>query len=74
MLVVMGNVWRRIIVEFEEYFPWRIAPACDPSEPMERREELADEFYGAESCCVDAGMGRRFRDRVPRSDFFLPMV
>ena len=70
-LVVMGNIWRRLVVEYET-FPWCLAPAVDPSEPMHEREKIVDTFYDAKECCLDPEFSRRLRAKIPRSCFFLP--
>ena len=70
-LVVMGNVWRRLVVEYENY-PWCLAAAVDPSVPQNERETVAKAFYNAKECCLDSGFGRPLRAKIPQSSFFRP--
>lgn len=70
-LVVMGNIWRRLVVEYEA-FPWCLAAAVDPSVPQNERETVANAFYEAKDCCLDPEFSRRLRAKIPRSSFFLP--
>ena len=43
LLLVQGNVWRRLIKEFDSW-PWRLVPAVDPREPMESRRAIAQSW------------------------------
>ena len=69
LLIVVGNVWRRLVVEFEVY-PWRLATVVDPAESMARREQCVKEFYEANDCCLDSGFSRTLRATVPQENFF----
>lgn len=71
VLVVMGNIWRRMVLEFET-FPWRLAPAVDPSVPRDVQVKVVDEFYSSNECCLDPEFSRRLRSAIPRASFFEP--
>jgi len=56
VLIVSGNLWRRILLFFLKW-PWRLGDLLDPSISFEDRLALAEEFCDTELCCM--GMSAR---------------
>ena len=62
-LLMIGHVWRRLRHAFLTW-PWRLVTVCDQRVPMEERQRVADEFWNAEFCCMDAGFCGKLRKRL----------
>ena len=57
-------LWRKLFVFFDSY-PWALAPAFDESRPDVVRKQCLKQFFNANFCCLDLGLGRQLRKAFP---------
>ena len=69
ILLLVGHVWRRMVKEYEKW-PWPLATSVDPRETIESRRASAQDFFDANTCCLDPGFLRRLRKVVLNMDAF----
>ena len=64
LVIAISMLWRKLFVFFDSY-PWALAPAFDESRPDVVRKKCLQQFFNANSCCLDLGLGRQLRKAFP---------
>ena len=71
LLIGISVLWRKLYKFFKTY-PWALVPAFDDTRTDEERRTTLQNFFDADSCCLDMGLGRQLRKAFPsRFDQYL---
>lgn len=62
-LLVMGSMWRRLVLPFEQW-PWKLALVFDTRLSLVERETIAEDWFNTPRCCLDPGLSRKVKSRL----------
>lgn len=66
LLMLMGNVWRRLILAFT-FWPWPLTMLVNPDATHGDKLKVCTEFFLLPLCCLDKGVSQKLRGKTRSS-------
>lgn len=70
LLLMIGNVWRRLVKYFLQW-PWPLVPLVDEKSSQEQKRRAAERVTSEPECCLDVGVGRKIKAQARSADQLL---